>query len=46
MANYKLLDNTVTFFGAVTNLLDEDYNDVLGYSTRGRNFKIGVRLQF
>lgn len=45
-ANYKLLDETVTFFGAVTNVLNEDYDDVLGFSTRGRNFKIGVRLQF
>lgn len=45
-ANYKLLDETVTFFGAVTNILDEDYDDILGFSTRGRNFKIGVRLQF
>ena len=45
-ANYKLLDETVTFFGAVTNILNEDYDDVLGFSTRGRNFKIGVRLQF
>ncbi|PWG05102.1 TonB-dependent receptor plug domain-containing protein [Polaribacter aquimarinus] len=45
-ANYKLLDETVTFFGAVTNILNEDYDDVLGFSTRGRNYKIGVRLQF
>ena len=44
--NYKLLDETVTLFGAVTNLLNEDYDDILGYSTRGRNFKVGVRLQF
>ena len=45
-ANYKLLDETVTFFGAVTNVLNEDYDDILGFSTRGRNFKVGVRLQF
>ncbi|ARV05544.1 hypothetical protein BTO04_02005 [Polaribacter sp. SA4-10] len=45
-ANYKLLDETVTIFGAVTNILDEDYDDVLGYATRGRNYKVGVRLQF
>ena len=45
-ANYKVLDETVTFFGAVTNILNEDYDDILGFSTRGRNFKIGVRLQF
>ena len=45
-ANYKLLEDTVTFFGAITNILNEDYDDILGYSTRGRNFKLGVRLQF
>ncbi|MCI2228074.1 TonB-dependent receptor [Polaribacter sp. MSW13] len=45
-ANYKLLNETVTLFGAVTNLLNEDYDDILGYSTRGRNIKFGVRLQF
>ena len=45
-ANYKLLEGTVTVFGAVTNLLDEDYEDILGFSTRGRNYKLGLRLQF
>ncbi len=46
MTNYKLLGDTVTLFAAVTNFLDEDYEDVFGYSTRGRNYKIGIRLQF
>ena len=45
-AYYKLLEGTVTIFGAVTNLLNEDYDDILGYSTRGRNYKLGLRLQF
>tara|TARA_R110001599_G_scaffold98330_3_gene252768 strand:- start:1028 stop:2974 length:1947 start_codon:yes stop_codon:yes gene_type:complete len=45
-ANYKLLNNMVTFFGSVSNLLNEDYEETLGYSTRGRNFKLGIRLQF
>ena len=36
----------VTFFGSVSNLLNEDYEETLGYSTRGRNFKLGSRLQF
>jgi vitamin B12 transporter len=45
-ANYKLLEDTVTFFASVTNILDEDYDDILGFSTRGRNYKVGVRLKF
>jgi vitamin B12 transporter len=46
MTNYKLLGDTVTIFGAVTNILNEDYNDIFGYSTRGRNYKVGLRLSF
>ena len=44
--NYKLLEGTVILLGSVTNLLNENYDDILGFSTRGRNYKIGVRLQF
>ncbi|WNW02286.1 TonB-dependent receptor [Tenacibaculum sp. HL-MS23] len=44
--NHKLLNNKVTFFGSVSNLLNEDYEEILGYNTRGRNYKLGVRLQF
>lgn len=45
-ANYKVLNETVTFFGGITNMLNEDYDDILGFSTRGRNYKIGIRLHF
>lgn len=44
--NYKLLDGTVTLFGNVTNLFNEDYDDILGFSTRGRNYTIGLLLNF
>ncbi|MBT4868585.1 MAG: TonB-dependent receptor [Polaribacter sp.] len=46
MTNYKLLEDTVTVFAAVTNLYNEAYDDILGFSTRGRNYKIGIRFQF
>ena len=46
MANYKVLEDTVTFFVAATNLLNDDYDDIFGYETRGRNYKVGIRLQF
>lgn len=45
-ANYQFLKDKVTVFGSVTNVLNEDYDDILGYETRGRNFKLGLRLQF
>jgi vitamin B12 transporter len=46
MTNYKLWSDTVTVFGAITNLLNEDYDDIFGYSTRGINYKLGIRFQF
>ena len=46
MTNYKLLEDTVTVFAAVTNVFNENYDDILGFSTRGRNYKIGIRFQF
>lgn len=45
-ANYKLLEETVTLFGSITNIFNKDYEDILGYETRGRNFKLGIRLAF
>jgi vitamin B12 transporter len=45
-ANYKLLNNRVVFFGSITNLLNKDYEETIGFNTRGRNYKFGMRLQF
>ncbi|WGH76304.1 TonB-dependent receptor [Tenacibaculum tangerinum] len=44
-ANHSLNDN-VRLFLAVTNILNEDYQEILGYSTLGRNYKLGVRFTF
>lgn len=44
-ANHKLNDNVKLFLG-VTNILNEDYQETLGYTTLGRNYKLGVRLSF
>ena len=44
--NYKVLNEKVTFFGGISNILNEDYEETLGYSTRGRNYKLGIRLIF
>lgn len=45
-ANYELLDEKVTFFTNISNIFNEDYIDVLGYNTLGRNYQLGVRLKF
>lgn len=42
--NYGI-DN-VTAFVNLSNIFNEDYEDVLGYSTRGRNILIGLKFKF
>lgn len=44
-ANHKLNDNVKLIFN-VSNVLNEDYQEVLGFSTRGRNFKLGIGFNF
>ncbi len=44
--NHRLLDNKVVLFGAVSNILNEDFEENLGYSSLGRNVKLGIRLNF
>jgi vitamin B12 transporter len=42
---YELLKNRMTVFGTVTNLFNEDFVENIGYSTRGRNFRVGVTVE-
>ena len=42
---WKIKDG-LELVGRITNLADEQYEDVLGYSTRGRGFFAGVRGRF
>jgi len=44
--NHSLIENRLTVFGSVTNLWNEDYQEIAGFSTRGRNYKLGLRLNF
>jgi len=45
-ANYKIMKGKVTLFGSVTNLFNEEYEETIGFNTRGRNFRVGLRLAF
>jgi len=42
--NHKVLDNKLQLFAGVSNLLDEDYEEVFRFSTRGRNYRFGFKL--
>lgn len=43
---YQLIKNRLSVFGQVTNILNKDYVEVYGYSTKGRNFKVGFNFTF
>jgi len=43
-ATYKLKNKDLTFFGGVSNVLNEDFTEVYGFQTRGRNYKLGLRV--
>lgn len=43
--NFELIKNTLTVFGAATNILNEAFVENVGYNTLGRNFKLGLNLK-
>lgn len=43
---YELIKNRLNVFGAADNILDNDFIETRGYSTRGRNFKLGLNFLF
>ncbi|MFY7742137.1 MAG: TonB-dependent receptor plug domain-containing protein [Flavobacterium sp.] len=46
MLKYEVLKNRMSIFGALNNILNEEFVETVGYNTRGRNVKIGMNLQF
>ena len=42
--SHKLVNNKVTLFANITNLLNTDYQELHGYTTKGRNVNIGFNL--
>lgn len=42
--SHKFIKNKVKLFANITNLLNEDYFEILGYTTRGRNVNLGLNL--
>jgi len=45
-ASHYALDNTLKVFGGIDNVLNEDYQDVFGFTSRGRNVRLGVQITF
>ena len=44
LVKYELIKSRLTIFGAATNVFNEEFVENVGYSTRGRNFKIGLNI--
>ncbi len=38
-------NDTLGFFFSIDNLLNEEYTEILGYTTKGRNMRLGIRLK-
>jgi vitamin B12 transporter len=43
--SHKIINNKMTLFANVTNLLNEEYIELFGYSTKGRNINLGISLR-
>ena len=46
LVKYDVLKNRMTVFGAVNNILNEEFEETIGYNTRGRNVKLGFTFLF
>lgn len=44
LVKYELVKNRLSIFGSATNILNEDFTENIGYSTRGRNFRLGLNI--
>ncbi len=44
--SHKLSSKNITLFASVSNLFNEDYQELFGFQTRGRNYKLGLRFNF
>jgi vitamin B12 transporter len=44
--NRKVINNRLALFASVTNLFNEEFQEIFGFSTKGRNYKIGLQLNF
>jgi vitamin B12 transporter len=44
IAKFDLIKNRMTVFATVSNILNSDFEEIVGYNTRGRNFKLGLNF--
>ena len=44
--SHKLINNKLKLFANINNLFNEDYVEIIGYTTQGRNVSVGLNLSF
>jgi len=44
LAKFNLMKNKISVFATINNILNEDFEENVGYNTRGRNFKLGLNI--
>jgi vitamin B12 transporter len=44
LAKYELIKGRMSVFATATNIFNENFIENIGYSTRGRNFKLGINF--
>ena len=40
----NIIDGKMKLFASITNIFNEDYEELYGFSTKGRNFSLGFNL--
>jgi vitamin B12 transporter len=46
ISNFKIIKNRLSLFASVNNIFNANFIENIGYSTRGRNFKLGINIRF
>ena len=42
--SHKIINNKMTVFANLTNIFNEDYQELFGFTTKGRGFNLGFNL--
>ena len=44
--SYNLIKNRMTVFGTITNIFNSEFEENIGFNTKGRNYKMGLSFMF
>jgi len=44
--NHSIVKNRLKVYGSISNIFNEDYQERFGFSTLGRNYRLGLKIDF